>query len=398
MPHWTEGWDAVLHPMPLRRFRLEHWERAPLHLSGRGAALYDGLLGVDDIDRVVATQGIGFPALRIVRDHVTVPPDQWAVPRLEWGAGAVEGFAKPQVVFDLVRKGHSLVFDQMHRIWAPLAQLNRACEIALGMRATCNVYFTPGGARTFKPHYDVQDVFVLQLAGRKRWQVWEAEVVLPLKHQSCPSRGCEPKGLLLDVVLEPGDLLFFPRGYTHAAQALDQDSLHVSVSAQPLTWHDLLSEVVARFDDPLLHEAVPYDPRAPELTEAQKRRFAEVLGRLVAEARPSDALATTSRKMVSSRFPAVRGMLHDRQRAAELTLRTPLRRREGLMYQILVRPQDCQLIFHESVLTFGRGSHELLRWMAEASGFCAAELPLPTDQARLDLARGLLTEGFLQVG
>ena len=34
-----------------------------------------------------------------------------------------------------------------------------------------NAYITPESARGFEPHYDVHDVFVLQVSGEKHWSV-----------------------------------------------------------------------------------------------------------------------------------------------------------------------------------------------------------------------------------
>ena len=52
---------------------------------------------------------------------------------------------------------------------------------------------------------------------------------------------------VLDCVLKPGDLLYFPRGAIHQAMTQDdQHSLHITVSThQRNTWSDLLNLVSA---------------------------------------------------------------------------------------------------------------------------------------------------------
>lgn len=99
----------------------------------------------------------------------------------------------------------------------------------------------------FAPHFDDVDVFVLQLEGRKRWQVYK-----PLPGSILPrasSRDFSPHEIgspILEVVLEPGDLLYLPRGTIHQAQSLpDHHSLHLTVSAnQRNTWIDFLMPAV----------------------------------------------------------------------------------------------------------------------------------------------------------
>ena len=50
---------------------------------------------------------------------------------------------------------------------------------------------------------------------------------------------------IMDVVLKAGDLLYFPRGTIHQANALpDSHSLHITLSCfQKNTWGDLLEKV-----------------------------------------------------------------------------------------------------------------------------------------------------------
>ena len=83
-----------------------------------------------------------------------------------------------------------------------------------------NAYITPPENRGFAAHYDVHDVFVLQVAGHKRWHVHEPVVLNPLPDQpwqqhraAVAARAAEQP--LIDVALEPGDALYLPRGYLH---------------------------------------------------------------------------------------------------------------------------------------------------------------------------------------
>jgi lysine-specific demethylase/histidyl-hydroxylase NO66 len=76
---------------------------------------------------------------------------------------------------------------------------------------------TPAGTQGFAPHYDDIEAFVLQLEGKKRWRVYK-----PLKKQDVLPRfssnnfsQADVKDPVIDVTLEAGDLLYFPRGWIH---------------------------------------------------------------------------------------------------------------------------------------------------------------------------------------
>ncbi len=107
---------------------------------------------------------------------------------------------------------------------------------------------TPQGTQGFAPHYDDIEAFVLQLEGKKRWRVYE-----PLsKEEKLPrfsSQNFEQSEIgqpIIDVILEQGDMLYFPRGYIHQAVACnDTHSLHITVSCyQKNTWGDFLLKLL----------------------------------------------------------------------------------------------------------------------------------------------------------
>lgn len=84
-------------------------------------------------------------------------------------------------------------------------------------------------------------------AGKKKWTVYGA---LPGQELPPASSSDIPRGALpppaLEVTLEPGDVLYLPRGHVHEAQALDgAASAHVTISSyQQWTWKDVLERVI----------------------------------------------------------------------------------------------------------------------------------------------------------
>jgi len=50
---------------------------------------------------------------------------------------------------------------------------------------------------------------------------------------------------ILELELMPGDLLYLPRGYVHAANTSNSHSAHITVGITVFTWVELISELVA---------------------------------------------------------------------------------------------------------------------------------------------------------
>lgn len=111
-----------------------------------------------------------------------------------------------------------------------------------------NVYLTPPNSQGFAPHYDDIEAFVLQLEGAKQWRVYKPRSPQDyLPRVSSENFSQEEIGEpILDVKLEPGDMLYFPRGYIHQAVTVEgKHSLHITVSMyQKTSYADLFEALV----------------------------------------------------------------------------------------------------------------------------------------------------------
>jgi ribosomal protein L16 Arg81 hydroxylase len=128
-----------------------------------------------------------------------------------------------------------------------------------------NAYVTPPGSTGFSDHYDVHDVFVLQVAGEKRWRIRPPVLELPLRDEPWTDRraAVEDAALappLLEETFAPGDCLYLPRGYLHAATALGGSSIHLTIGVHSWTRRHIVDELV--------RAAVSRASRSPEVRSA----------------------------------------------------------------------------------------------------------------------------------
>lgn len=397
MADWTDGFDALIAPLARQDFLDRHWERAPLHLR-HGADFVDGLFDLDDLDEVLTGAGLRHPTFRILMNGREAHPDAYTHRSMPWGTGQVAGLIDHARALALVRDGGTVALEQFHRMWPPVARLTRSAELALGASTQTNVYLTPAGHKGLVPHYDLQDVFVVQTAGTKRWWVHEPHLPLPVAGQDCGPEGVAPGALLLEVVLEPGDLLYLPRGFVHHAEALDRASLHLSLSTVPTTWLDLLRELVEEArGDVRLRQAVPVDLHGPnEATPALADRLRQILEDLAHHADSDALLDRVGRRLVATRMPMMGGVLADWARQGELDLDSHLACREGLVWRAEARDGQVELSFHGRTLNLPWHALPTARFLAQAPSFRVRDIPGSlSDEQRLGLARLLLHEGFL---
>jgi len=234
--------------------------RAPSGASGSPSAFGD-LFSLDAVDELLSRRGLRTPFIRIAKDGTVVAPRRYT---RSGGTGALIGDqVADDRVLSLFADGHTVVLQGLHRLWPPLIDFAGALTSDLGHPVQINAYITPPSSQGLSAHYDVHDVFVLQIAGEKRWRIHDPVRPDPLRDEpwtdhrvAVEARAAEDP--LIDAVLRPGDALYLPRGYLHAAEALGGTSCHLTVGVHPVTREAVLDAVVAMVaGDPELRSSLP---------------------------------------------------------------------------------------------------------------------------------------------
>ena len=229
-------------------FAAEVWGRtallSPAAELPRG---FEDLLDAEAVDELVSRRGLRTPFLRVAKAGSTLAD------RAFTGPGGVGAAIADQVSDDkLVRlfaAGSTLVLQALHRVWPPLIDFCQQLAAELGHPVQANAYVTPPQNQGFSNHYDVHDVFVLQVSGEKQWTIHAPVHPAPLRDQpwtdrreAVERRAHEPA--LLETVLGPGDCLYLPRGFLHAAKALGGVSTHLTLGVHSWTRHALAGQLL----------------------------------------------------------------------------------------------------------------------------------------------------------
>ncbi len=246
----SDGYDFgwLTQPIVPDDFFGDYWERRPLHLKRHDREYYGGVLCHQDLERLISSADLRYPAIKLI------PKGQMASYRPEtyttnWkhGNDVFAGVPDIDKVFEQYRAGATVVLPGLERLWPPLTELCMALEAGFNHAARANVYITTENSQGFAPHYDTHEVFVLQIAGKKRWRVYDAPVSLPLVNQPFSgqpfARDYAPPAPLLEADLDQGDLLYIPRGFVHEASTSGSFSAHVTIGITVYTWVDLAAEV-----------------------------------------------------------------------------------------------------------------------------------------------------------
>jgi ribosomal protein L16 Arg81 hydroxylase len=214
----------ILDPFPLDDFRKEHYARRPLLVLGQPDK-FGHLFTWADLTHLLNVSPIPHPTMRL-----SLKGD------LLEAADAVSVIAQ-------CRAGATMIINTIHLFDERVGRFAAQLATDVGEPINVNMYLSQPSKPAFNRHYDIHDVFILQIAGKKGWSVYDQTVDYPLFemkfHGATPPT--EPR---IQCVLSPGDVLYIPRGHWHEATAADEQSLHLTVGIDAHTGIDFLTWMV----------------------------------------------------------------------------------------------------------------------------------------------------------
>jgi ribosomal protein L16 Arg81 hydroxylase len=234
-------------------FDSEYWGQKPI--LARASELPEGFGDLFDesaVDELVGERGLRTPFIRMAHEGSVLTPSSFTAPG-GFGAEVGDQVSSEKVLAEFAA-GATIVLQGLHRVWPPLIDFTRRLVDDLGHPTQVNAYITPASSRGFDPHYDVHDVFVLQIAGEKHWRIHAPVHPDPLRdqpwsdHRAAVAEAAthEP---VIDAVFSPGDALYLPRGWIHSAEALGGTSVHLTIGVAAYTRADVVKALLGSLGD-----------------------------------------------------------------------------------------------------------------------------------------------------
>jgi bifunctional lysine-specific demethylase and histidyl-hydroxylase NO66 len=192
------------------------------------------------------------------------------------------GGLKSLEVSRLVDGGGTLVINRLTHHSARIREFAGRLEFELGVpvEEVC-AFLTPPGCTGLGEHGDPDPVLLAQVEGSKAWTI------------RAPAGDGAGEADVMEVTLDPGDVLWIPKGWLHRGSTGTAFSLHMTVGLQTFTPAWLVKQVVDRLldaDPALRSRQLPYgcavDPEKMRETTAEtladfgRRLLAADLGEL----------------------------------------------------------------------------------------------------------------------
>ena len=384
------------------QFASQYWGQQPLlsPADDLPASGFTELLDAQAIDELVSKRGLRTPFLRVAKNGATLADRTFTAPG-GVGAGIADQVSDDKLV-RLFADGSTLVLQALHRVWPPILEFCQRLAAELGHPVQANAYVTPPQNQGFSAHYDVHDVFVLQIEGEKRWRIHRPIFESPLRDQPWADRKAhvekqaqEPP--LIEALLRPGDCLYRPRGYLHAATALGGVSTHLTLGVHVWTRYALAEQLMhqalqALANDPAVRGSLTLGIDVADPTEL--RQDVELVTAALADAvehadidQMSEALLRNARS--NQRAEPV-GPLKQLRDADVITADTQIVLRRHLIASLDHTGADIVLRSRAGDLTVAESDVAPLKTLLTAGLARAGDLSL-------DLARRLLLAGVVIV-
>ncbi|MDA0651655.1 MAG: cupin domain-containing protein [Proteobacteria bacterium] len=237
---------GILSAEEFAQFEAARADQKPFRAAGRNDR-FSGLFCLADFERLVNQTSIWTPdRLEVFLDTKKVPPQTY-YSQLQLHNG-LRFRLEPAALQKLLDSGASLVLNDIDGMTEGLKTLRKILAGYSGAKVESNLYYSQPRHRAFAIHFDVHEVFACQIAGEKRWQIYQQAHRFPINHLAFLSGDLamheKAKGpLSMDFVMKQGDFIYIPAGYYHQAICTNDISAHLSFSAVEMIGLDVISEL-----------------------------------------------------------------------------------------------------------------------------------------------------------
>lgn len=389
-------------------FARDYWGVRPLF--SRGETLpgdFSDLFTSAAADELLTERALRTPFIRMAKEGAVLPPERFTA---SGGFGAqISDQVDSALVLREFADGATIVLQGLHRTWPALGAFTRRLTDELGHPAQVNAYITPESSRGFEPHYDVHDVFVLQVGGEKHWSVHapvrehpRADEPWSLRRAAVAERAREEP--VIDVVMRPGDALYLPSGWLHSAVARQGTSIHLTIGVAALTGADVVRELVSEISrTSAVRTPLPIagcDAEPDDLDAAVQEITAAFMATLEGyvsgdgPARIARAVRRSFHRMVR---PEPVPPLATIGAASDLSPKALVRFRDGLDTHIEVDADGVHLAAAGRALRLPAECERAVRALASAERLSAGALPGLDEADSLVVTRRLLRTGILVI-
>jgi len=286
-----QAFEWMISPTVPSKFYSDYWEKKPLYIKRTDQTYFKSLFSTKALEKIIREQRL------LYGKNIDITSFDKDKRETHNPSGRVY----PAVLWDFFNNGCSIRMLNPQTFHSAVWRLCATLQDHFHSMVGANVYLTPPGTQGFAPHWDDVEAFMLQLEGKKHWKIYgprDPSEVLPRYSSENLSQSEMTSEPVIEVDLEPGDMIYMPRGTIHQGNCLEgEHSLHITISAYQLnSWTDLLEKLLpaalaeASAEDVEFRQGIPRDclltmgvAREEEKDTQARKAIKEKVNRLVSK-------------------------------------------------------------------------------------------------------------------
>jgi ribosomal protein L16 Arg81 hydroxylase len=263
-PQRRIGFRDLIDPVSPESFLDRSFGKEAVYLPGPESRFADvfSWQGVSDLLNMTSLWSA--TTLKVVLDGRNVRPEEYCTSQQNRDGGAIAQ-PDPARVQALIRQGATISLNLVETMTPEIAAIAAGLQCWFDGETVCNIYCSWGGHQGFQSHFDVHDVFVLQIDGTKSWNIYDGtfEETVNLdgyrSNSFSDEHNAKARGNVeTRLTMTPGDVLYIPRGRYHDALASSEASLHLTFGIDFMSGFHFLSGIAdALLQDPFFRKPLP---------------------------------------------------------------------------------------------------------------------------------------------
>lgn len=208
------------------------------------------LIGYDDVAQLLKNSRHCNPGLRLAKNGNIIPHEKYTYSYSNFQGEAAELLCH-KAIYDCFLDGATIIYDNIEEKLEKLLKLVQSIEYLLEEYCSAHLYVSKEEESGLDIHWDDHDVLVLQIHGQKKWTLYEKDIEYPVRSDRLNNPGT-PGVEIWSGVLDPGNILYLPRGYWHLPEATGEMCCHISIAIDRKIGKQYIIWLMDRLSDELL--------------------------------------------------------------------------------------------------------------------------------------------------
>ncbi|NVJ61925.1 MAG: hypothetical protein HWE27_16155 [Gammaproteobacteria bacterium] len=371
-----------------------YWEKKPQYFHGTIKKDLESFLNLNDFKQLLKSNRINPKQLSVFTNQAL----EKDIRKYYLSNNCLNTY---NIYKDFKQHKSTICFRNPELINANIKLLTQSLSRIFYSEVTTALFHSPKDSIGLDVHFDYYNAMILQVTGRKRWRLYDFVVDKPCKESDRIKLHHEKLGRpIIDVTLEPGDVLYVPRGMPHKPECEDSDSLHLTVGITTHTWANTFDRVIEKLrnDNVLLRESLPTINAINENPFQFESKLKEVMNLINQEIDINLISSINAEQYYLEQDSVIDSELLELMSRETLTIDTQLEHNANLEPFVVNYPKYSEIVFAGTKIKIPNSLVEAANFIVNNRTFLLGEISSSmSDEIKITLIKKLVSNGCLKI-